>query len=368
MVLKIFKDHKSFFLKLLINVGFWTILTVLTTTYIYFEGRITLQLTWLQAFLRYGMMWELWIVFTPFVLFFSDRFFFKSGSWKKIFGIHFFLSISICFVYVMILLCFMHPDQSLIQVLKENIYRSLFLFPQALVVYWGIVGIGHSLKYYKIYRDRELKSIELEKNLLNSQLQNLKGQLQPHFLFNTMHTIANLVRKKSYDTAIDTIAGFSDLLRISLNDSNMQFVTLKEELEFINLYLDIEKTRFKDRLTVQTYSPSEILNSKIPFLTLQPIVENSIKHGITRHKKAEEIVISVKRDGQNIILEISDNGPGLPEDFSLDKSNGLGLKNLKKRLSILYDNNFKFDIGNNSPSGVSVGLTLPILKEEQDIE
>ena len=368
MTLKIFKDHKSFFIKLLINIGFWTILSILTSTYIYFEGRTTLHLTWFQAFLRYGMIWELWIIFTPFVLYFSNRFFFKTGTWKKTLGIHFLLSMFICFTYVIIILFFMHPDQPFIQVLKENFYRSFYLLPQAFVVYWGILGIGHSLKYYNIYRDRELKSIELEKNLLNSQLQNLKSQLQPHFLFNTMHTIANLVRKKSYDTAIDTIAGFSDLLRMSLDDSDMQFVTLKDELQFIKLYLDIEKIRFKDRLTVQFETSSEILNSKVPFLTLQPIVENSIKHGITRYKKAEEIIISARRDEQNIIIEISDNGPGLPEDFSLEQSDGLGLKNLKKRLSILYDNNFTFDIRKNTPSGVNVILTLPVSAEERENE
>lgn len=171
--------------------------------------------------------------------------------------------------------------------------------------------------------------------------------------------LANLIREKSNDDAIDMISRLSDFLRITIEKSASQFVDLKEELEFTDLYLEIEKVRFKDRLKVNKNIPDNVLSWKVPFLILQPIIENSIKHGLTKHEQSDTINIDCKMNGSSLILEVSDNGPGLPEGWSLEDSSGIGLKNISERLETLYGGKHEFKIGNNGETGIKIEISIP---------
>lgn len=159
------------------------------------------------------------------------------------------------------------------------------------------------------------------------------------------------------------IAGFGELLRSSLSDSDSQLISIKKELHIINLYLDIEKIRFKNRLNCTIDISDNVLQCLIPSFLLQQLVENSVKHGINKYKDSVTIHISAKKFKDNIILGVSDNGPGLPKDWSIENSNGLGLKNIKKRLSILYGNKYEFELNNNKESGLKILISIPILSD-----
>ena len=152
-------------------------------------------------------------------------------------------------------------------------------FDWEMMTYWAIVGLSHALRYHSEARDRALRESQLETHLVEAQLQALQRQLQPHFLFNTLNTISALMHR-DVDAADNMIAKLSDLLRISLHNVGVQEVTLKQELDFLSKYLEIEQTRFRDRLTVVFDVQPDTLDALVPNLVLQPLVENSIKHGI----------------------------------------------------------------------------------------
>src|SRR4051794_31891293 len=179
-----------------------------------------------------------------------------------------------------------------------------------LLIYSVVVSISHTASYYTKYQDHALQTAELEKRLTESRLQALQMQLNPHFLFNTLHAISALMHK-DVEAADRMIARLSDLLRYALESTNDQEVPLHQELAFLERYLEIEQTRFGDRLLVHKQIDPATLNVQVPNLILQPLVENAIRHGIEPHARRGEIYLAARRDNGYIYLEVRDNGSGL---------------------------------------------------------
>jgi len=225
-----------------------------------------------------------------------------------------------------------------------------------LLIYWVIVSVHHAFGYYRQVQVRELRAVELEKRLAQARLQALQMQLNPHFLFNTLHAISALVHK-DVEAADRMIARLSDLLRYALESTDAQEVPLRQELDFLNRYLEIEKTRFGDRLTVRLDIAPETLDALVPNLVLQPLVENAIRHGIEPRAKPGRIDLRARRENGRLKLEVCDNGVGLPSGRIPEE--GVGLSNTRARLQQLYGERHLFALGNTAGGGLTVSVELP---------
>ncbi|HWS54174.1 MAG TPA: histidine kinase [Pyrinomonadaceae bacterium] len=226
---------------------------------------------------------------------------------------------------------------------------------------YGIILVLHSaFRYYKRSREGELRASQLEAQLSRAQLQALKMQLQPHFLFNTLHSISALVHRDP-DCADRMIARLGDFLRLTLENSGAQEVSLQKELEFLRCYLEIERVRFRDRLTTRMDIDPRTLDTPVPNLILQPIVENALRHGIAPRSSPGRIEISTKRDNDSLRIQVKDNGPGLP---AISKPNGrfregVGLANTRARLARLYGGSHRLELANAPEGGLVVTLEIP---------
>ena len=250
----------------------------------------------------------------------------------------------------------------------RELYSSdiLFNLPTGFMSYGTIFLVSYVIDYYRRHQEEELKISNLraelaqaQLHLTEAQLQALKMQLHPHFLFNTLNSISALLYE-DVDTADQMLARLGDFLRMTLENSGAQRVTLQEELEFLRCYLEIERVRFHDRLTVNMRIEPDTLDARVPNLILQPIVENAIKHGIVSRIAPGEIEISAKRVGESLALEVKDNGPGLHRARSSGLvKEGLGLGNTRARLEQLYGASHHFDMTDAPEGGLRVTLDIP---------
>jgi signal transduction histidine kinase len=224
-----------------------------------------------------------------------------------------------------------------------------------IVVYWVIGAVAQAFNYYEKFRDRELRASELERRLTESRLQALQMQLNPHFLFNTLHAISALMHK-DVDAADSMLVRLSELLRHALEATDIQEVTLREELNFLSRYLDIERTRFGERLDVQMKIAPETLDQLVPNLMLQPVLENAIRHGIEPHARQGRIEVETRSVGETLCISVRDNGGGLPDGPLVE---GVGLSNTRARMEQLYPRRHKFELRNAPGGGVEVVIELP---------
>jgi two-component system, LytTR family, sensor kinase len=225
--------------------------------------------------------------------------------------------------------------------------------------YLPIVLIAHITWYYQRLRERELRASQLEAQVTKARLDSLRSQLQPHFLFNTLHSISALMLTDVH-AADRMMTLLSDLLRMSLENVGFQTTTLQRELEFVTKYLEIEKVRFGDRLNVVVNVDSEALDAEVPHLLLQPLAENAVRHGIARLSSPGEIRIVASLDDSRLRLEVRDNGPGLKASGTDQPGTGLGLKATQLRLRTLYGEGQQFTIRNVPEGGVEVCVQIPL--------
>ena len=228
------------------------------------------------------------------------------------------------------------------------------------VIYLTILLGIHAVAYYRQVRERELQAARLETSLAEAHLRALRLQLQPHFLFNTFHTIAMLVRDGRDDDAVDTIAALSDFLRYVLDQTGEQEVPLWQEINFLESYLDIEHIRFHDVLQVHIDVDPRAETALVPSFLLQPLVENAIRHGIEpapSHRGSIEV--TARRDGKHLALEVRDDGVGLPENWEMSDATGIGLANTRDRLQRLYGTDHEFTLTNARNGGLVATIRLP---------
>jgi len=213
------------------------------------------------------------------------------------------------------------------------------------------------LDFYGRFRSQSVYTLDLEQKMIDAQLQTLKMQLKPHFLFNALNTIAMMVRRNSTD-AVNMISGLSDLLRSTLTAENRQFVTLKEELQLLEKYLAIESVRYQDRLKIELETDTDSLPCRVPNLLLQPLVENAFKHGVAHSLDESLLRISTQKKVDSVWISIYNSGSALPRDWDVTSLKGIGLLNTVNRLRQLYKGSSRFEIS-NAKGGVLVTIQLP---------
>jgi len=240
--------------------------------------------------------------------------------------------------------------------------RYLFVlstwFPYAVLIYWIIVVAVHTVDYQRRYRERELAASELRGQLVSAQLQALRMQLHPHFLFNSLNTVAVLMREGRSGEAIEMQTRLAGLLRQTLEQEGRERVTLREELEFVEGYLEVEEIRFGDRLTVEVDAAADTLDALVPFMILQPLVENAMRHGLGRKTGPGWIAIRARRHDGQLAVEVIDDGPGFTLEAEAD-GGGLGLSNVRARLQGMYGSEQQLELGSTARGGARVTLTLP---------
>lgn len=245
--------------------------------------------------------------------------------------------------------------------IRWSVFRTLFwnnVVDDITGTYAPIVLIAHAVSYYRKLRDRERQTSRLETQLTKAHLRALKSQLQPHFLFNTMHSISALMLT-DVPAADRMMTRLSDLLRMSLENDGVQVTRLSRELEFVNGYLEIEKVRFGERLGVTLDIVPETLDAQVPHLLLQPLVENAVRHGVARLSANGKLRIAASHDGHNLLLAIRDNGPGLNGVESSAPKSGLGLRATRERLQTLYGGDQSLHVRNLPEGGVEVSVRIP---------
>ncbi len=231
--------------------------------------------------------------------------------------------------------------------------------PMRVVICYLLFAGIYAADFYKKYHERTIKAAKLEQELAVAKVQMMKMQLHPHFLFNTLHTIAGLVRNGDKQQAVTMIAGLSDLLRTAMDRRNEQTVPLAQEIEFAQRYLAIEHVRFSDRLTVKIKVDPDTLGALVPNLLLQPLIENAIIHGISPRSDQGIINLSACRENGLLHIIVEDNGVGLPTGWDIEKNGGIGLTNTRKRLTHLYGNNHVLRLSSGKDGGTSVIIQLP---------
>jgi len=224
------------------------------------------------------------------------------------------------------------------------------------LAYLAIVTLGRTTYYFGLYRTRQLHASELETRLARTHLQVLKSQLQPHFLFNTLNAVAELVHTEP-NAADLMITRLGRLLRLSLDNAGHQVVPLRQEIDFLRVYLEIEQVRFQDRLRIVWDVAPETLDAAVPTLLWQPVLENAIRHGVTPLAGRGRIVIASHREGDDLVLEIRDNGAGLPTGAA--PREGVGLRNIRERVHQLYGSRAHFSLTRAPGGGTAATLRMP---------
>ena len=226
-------------------------------------------------------------------------------------------------------------------------------------------GLYFGIKYHQKLQDQTEQTLKATAAAHQAQLKMLRYQLNPHFLFNTLNAVSTLILDRDNETANLAVTRLSDFLRYSLDNDPMKQLTLRQELEALDLYLEIEKVRFGERLNIQREVEGSTLDAVVPSLILQPLIENAIKYAVTPREEGGSIRITAKAHGKTLLLAIADDGPGLGNGNSNhQKSSGVGLRNTRERLKHLYGDKQAFTLAPNIPRGLVVTINLPLEKAD----
>jgi len=339
--------------------GAWTliVLTFAAQAYVFAVSRSRPD-KFLHEFFVASTEWYVWAVLTPIVLWLCRRFRIQSQSWISPVAVHVAgsLLVSLLQLAIQVRLNYIVNPGYKMGYWKVFYFFATYKLHMNLLTYWVIVALNHGIYYYEQARARELAWARMETDLANAQLQALNMQLHPHFLFNTLHSISTLI---SEDPAVAQamVLQLSDLLRATLSKIETPEVPLQQELELLNCYLSIEQTRFKDRLSIRQEIDPAALPCVVPTMILQPLVENAVRHGIGKHKQADEISILGRRENGCVLLEVR-NRVGRMEN-GVDTPRGIGLANTRARLEQLYSDFHSFEIADREGGGVAVKLSFP---------
>lgn len=236
------------------------------------------------------------------------------------------------------------------------------------VFYAAVVAIHQALTFFRQLRQTEIDRARLAESLAEARLHSLKMKLRPHFLFNALQSLNVLILDRQIEPASEMVGRLGSLLRRSIDMDDRQWVDVESETSAVRDYLAIEEIRFKDRLAVRMTVDPAVRNAQVPGLILQPLVENAVKHGLSRRLEPGKIEIDVRRDGDKLVLSIRNDGPALPEGWDLENQSGFGLRAIKKRLELLVGRDFVLDVRNVPEGGVRASIALPYTEEIRGLE
>lgn len=330
----------------------WTALALMLATSTYLrqlaEGRDPSFLRLLRSAL---LDYWIWAALTSVVLFLARRFRFQRGRLPQAIIIHTFASILLSFAHVSLaqVLGVQQPVFSHLPFVLARFLRDLY---SDLWMYWTIVAIWNVFAFQKESRERATNELQLQMQLARAQLETLRIQLQPHFLFNTLNSISALIREDGA-AAEDMISDLSYMLRVCLRRSGENEILLSEELEFLNAYLRIQMRRFEDKLRVSVQAAPGAARAYVPSLLLQPLVENAVHHGISPKIGNGNITVTAAQINDRLVLTVADDGVGLGSGYE----EGIGLSNTRERLRYLYGAQHNFNVADNN--GVTVTIEIP---------
>jgi two-component system, LytTR family, sensor kinase len=312
---------------------------------------------------QWQRMYTIWLIFsyifcglTPLILWLARRYPLERQYWLRRLGLH----IAAAFGVAILATLICSPVSYMIAGDKSkpfSVTNLLDLFVLAgqydIIIYFVLLGLNHTVDYYRKFNDREIQAAQLQAQLAQAHLDVLKMQLHPHFLFNTLNSISVLMQT-DVQAAKHTLVCLSQLLRGALQASRSHEVALRQEVEFLQNYLEIEQTRFQDRLTARVHVDEEALDAQVPYFILQPLVENAIHHG-----GAGRIEVVAARENGSVHITVSDSGPGIQEDPPNRSGNGIGLANTRARLQKLYGDDCRFELVNSPEGGLTADITIP---------
>jgi two-component system, LytTR family, sensor kinase len=314
--------------------------------------------------------WWLWIPLTPIALYAARRFWItRQDRWRTI-AIHCAIALAVGLMHELLnlgLITLTH-DINLVTPPNDTFgLRELRAVPVRVLTgfykYWALIGVYYAFVYARRARLQQVQAAQLQTRLAQAELQALRMQLHPHFLFNTLHAVS-MLNFSDVDAANRMLVQLSDLLRMSLEHSGKQHITLREELDFLRKYLEIEQTRFHDRLRVQYDVDPNLLDAQVPNLILQPLVENAIRHGVSKLATPGLVEVSAFHRNGRITLRVCDNGPGVTVDWSADTHARIGLSTTIERLKQLYGSDQEFTIEPRVDGGTCAQVLIPLATTE----
>ena len=323
---------------------------------------------WIQLFITLLISWLPWALATPVIMYLGHRFPPVHPRPLSTWLVHIGTAATINVVYAAwraLMEVTMNPwlnasgPGSFGSIWSQTFYNGLLA---AIVLYASVLAIGGILDSRERLMRQEAETARLSEQLSKAQLNAVRHQIEPHFLFNSLNAVAALVREGENDEAVSMIAALSDLLRRVLQESRKQKVALREELELLDKYLAIQKVRFSDRLQVEADVPDELLTTQVPSLVLQPLVENALKHGIANRAQGGLIRVAASRLNGHVTLSVYNDGPAISSNWRHNA--GVGLSNLEMRLQGLYGDRFHFSLENANYSGVEASISIPYADEK----
>ncbi len=315
---------------------------------------------WVSLVVLNAAYWYVWALFTPSIVWLSQHFRFERQGLVRALLIHVPSVALFSFAHIAVMAgvqWWLASARSSYPLWSEIQRSALMNFDWEMMTYWAIAGLSHAVLYYRESRDRALRSSQLETKLIEAQMASLRHQLQPHFLFNTLHAVSTLMHR-DVDAADRTLMCLSDLLRMTLENLGRHESPLKAELDFLSKYLEIEQTRFADRLVVRFDIEPEALDALLPTLLLQPLVENAIKHGVSKKVGPGHIDIRARQDHDKLWVEVRDDGQGLSETALTALQKGIGVSTTRARLQHQFGADFRFEF-HRLEEGVAVVVAVP---------
>ncbi|MBC8089296.1 MAG: histidine kinase [Phycisphaerae bacterium] len=351
----------------------WGVPGAIAALQVYVTGQISGEpYTLATAIIWQGAAWGLWGLWSQVILTLVDRVPLLAGRMPQWLATHLIVCAALCTITVLAVgaldytFAIWNGQPSYVKIVRSFVLAHLdFQF----VLYWAVVGAAYMVEYVRRYRERDRAAQELEQKLARTQLEALRMQLNPHFLFNALNSVAELMEMDVRE-AQRTLTRVSDLLRLSLRSAASPTIPLWQEIELVELYLQIARIRFGDKLAVDIVVDPAAVDLEVPSFVLQPLVENALKHGLSPDSAGQSIDVSARRVGMSLELIVEDNGRGL--DGAMTNSGrfmaarpsvdglGIGLTNTRQRLKVLFGERYAFRMNNTAAGGCRVEIRLPL--------
>jgi two-component sensor histidine kinase len=337
-----------------------TALVALWTLQLYFAPPAPRrQLPFTRVAAIQAVTWYTWLLLLPLILRVVRRVRVGHGEQRMDLPVQLFAAAAIAFTHSLLAAFFRWVLGLSASSDFSNIWPSTIVtLASDFIRYWMIAGVYHAISYFAELKERELASARLATSLAEARLESLRAKLHPHFLFNTLNSIAALVRENPRE-AEEMVGTLSDLLRASLASADADEIPLGQELELVTKYASVEQARFGDRLTVEVDVPAELHDARVPQLLLQPLVENAIRHGVAPREGPGIVRVSGSSSGSRLHLLVEDDGVGLGAQ-SERRGHGIGLVATRERLRHTYGDDYRIDIGVRQPMGTRVSIELPL--------